>query len=76
MLTRQNSGNYSVRMLDRLDALETKLTQLLERYQAAREDNVRLRQEVLGLENANKTLATRLTETRERLETLYNKIPD
>lgn len=76
MLTHQNSANYSVRMLDRLDALETKLTQLLERYQAARVDNVRLRQEVLGLENANKTLATRLTETRERLETLYNKIPD
>ncbi len=76
MLTRQNSGNYSVRMLDRLDTLETKLTQLLERYQAARADNVRLRQQLLGLENANKTLSARLAETRERLEVLYNKIPD
>lgn len=63
-------------MLEQLDTLESKLTQLLARYHAAREENVRLRQQVVAMENANKLLTDRLAEARERMETLFNKIPD
>jgi hypothetical protein len=63
-------------MLEQLDALEAKLAQLLERYQAAREENVRLRQQAVIMEDTNKVLSDRLTEARERMEILFNKIPD
>ncbi|MBK6744905.1 MAG: hypothetical protein IPG66_18915 [Hydrogenophilales bacterium] len=63
-------------MLEELDTLEAKLAQLLERYHAAREENVRLRQQVVAMENANKVLSDRLVEARGRMETLFNKIPD
>jgi biotin synthase-related radical SAM superfamily protein len=75
-LTRQNSANYSVRMLERLDTLEAKLAQLIERYQATHAENERLRQQAIALENANKLLGERLDEARERLQALYDKIPD
>lgn len=76
MLTRQNYGNYSVRMLDQLDTLEAKLAQLLERYRVALDDNTRLRQRVLSLESDNKALNERLDSARERMQALYDKIPD
>lgn len=59
-----------------LDALESKLTQVLERYHGMREENLRLRQQVVALENAKKQLSDRLGEARGRIETLLNKIPD
>lgn len=59
-----------------LDALESKLTQVLERYHGMREENLRLRQQVVALENAKKQLSDRLGEARARIETLLNKIPD
>lgn len=59
-----------------LDTLETKLAQLLERYQATRGENLRLRQQVVSLENSNKHLNERLDETSSRLEALFNTIPD
>jgi predicted nucleic acid-binding Zn-ribbon protein len=59
-----------------LDALESKLTQVLERYQATSEEGVRLRQQVVVLENANKQLNERLLEARRRLESLLDKVPD
>lgn len=58
------------------DALESKLSQLLERYQATREESVRLRQQVVALESANKQLNERLLEARKRLESLLDKVPD
>ncbi len=63
-------------MLEELDRLEAKFAQLLERHQALRADNFRLRQQVVGLENANKLLTERLAEVRERMEGLYNTLPD
>ncbi|MFN3593585.1 MAG: hypothetical protein ACK4TK_02735 [Thiobacillaceae bacterium] len=63
-------------MLERLNALEDKLNQLLERWQATREENLRLRQQVVALENDNKLLNERLAEARTRLAALYDKIPD
>jgi small-conductance mechanosensitive channel len=59
-----------------LDALEAKLAQMLERYQAMRAENIKLRQQVVSLENTNKRLSERLEEARGRLETLFNKLPD
>ncbi|HNA29960.1 MAG TPA: hypothetical protein PLL19_06670 [Thiobacillaceae bacterium] len=59
-----------------LDTLESKLTQMLERYQTMREENLKLRQQVVTLESANKQLTDRLDEARQRMETLLNRIPD
>lgn len=63
-------------MLDQLEALEGKLALLLERYQAMRDENTRLRQQIVAMENSNKHLSERLNEARGRLETLFQKIPD
>lgn len=59
-----------------LDALESKLTQILERYQSMRGENLHLRQQVVALENSNKHLSERLVEARDRTEALLNKIPE
>lgn len=63
-------------MLEELDSLETKLAQLVTRYQTTREENLRLRQQVLALEDTNKQLTERLGEARSRVETLFNQLPD
>lgn len=76
MLTRENDGNYSADMQAELDTLESKLAQMLERYQNMREETLKLRQQVVALESNNKLLADRLEEARVRMETLFNKIPD
>ncbi len=59
-----------------LDALESKLSQILERYQGTREENLRLRQQLVAAENSNKQLSERLAEARTRVESLISKIPD
>jgi cell division protein ZapB len=59
-----------------LDTLESKLAQMLERYQAMRAETLKLRQQVVVLESNNKQLADRLDEARARMEALLNKIPD
>lgn len=59
-----------------LDALESKLAQMLERLQGMRGENIRLRQQVVALENTNKQLSDRLSEARGRMESLLTKIPD
>jgi cell division protein ZapB len=76
MLTRQNRANYSAAMQAELEALESKIAQLLERYQATRLENLKLRQQVVSLESGNKQLSDRLEEARARMETLLNKLPD
>lgn len=63
-------------MLEQLDDLEGKLSLLLERWQALRQENLRLRQQVVALENDNKLLTERLVEATERVEALYNKLPE
>lgn len=76
LLTGENAGNYSAGMQAELDALESKIAQMLERYQAMRGENLKLRQQVVSLENANKRLSERLDEARGRMESLFNKMPD
>lgn len=63
-------------MLEEMDTLESKLAQLLERHQAMRAENLRLRQQVVAMENTNKLLTERLSEVRGRMETLFSKLPD
>jgi hypothetical protein len=63
-------------MLEQLDTLEGKLAQLVERYAAMRDENARLRQELVAMENANKLLNERCAAAGSRLETLYNSLPD
>jgi regulator of replication initiation timing len=63
-------------MLEEMDALETKIAQLIERHQTMQLENVRLRQQLLAMENANKMLGDRLAEVRGRMETLFDKLPD
>lgn len=75
-MTQQKLANYSAGMLEELDALETKLAQLLERNQSVRAENAKLRQQVVAAENANKLLSERLAEVRRRMEDLSAKLPD
>ncbi len=63
-------------MQEQLDHLESKIAQILERHQAMRQENLRLRQQVVMLENTNKLLSERLAEARGRMETLFNQLPD
>jgi predicted nuclease with TOPRIM domain len=76
LVARVNADNYSAGMQAELDALESKLAQILERYQSVREENLRLRQQMVAMEDANKQLSDRLSEARSRMESLLNKIPD
>ena len=76
VLTRENGGVNSAAMQAELDALEANLTQLLERYQSVRQENMKLRQQLVTQENANRQLSDKLAEARTRLETLFNKLPD
>lgn len=59
-----------------MDALESKIAQILERYQAMREENLRLRQQLVAMENNNKQLTERLGEARSRIETMLTRIPE
>jgi len=63
-------------MLEELDTLEAKLALILERHQALRAENARLRQQVVAAEHANKLLTERLAEVRGRMENLFDKLPD
>ena len=63
-------------MQSELDALEVKLAQVLDRFRAMREENLRLRQQVVSLENTNKQLSERQAEARARMESLLDRIPD
>lgn len=75
-LTRQNAGNYSAGMHAELDALETKLALMLERYQSMRDETLKLRQQVVALESNNKQLGDKLEAASTRLTALLEKIPD
>ena len=48
---------------------------LIERYNAAREENLQLRQRVLAMENTNRQLAERLSQASQRMESLFDRLP-
>jgi cell division protein ZapB len=59
-----------------LDALESKLALLLERYHAMCDETLKLRQQVISLESNNKQMSEKLEQARIRAEALLAKIPD
>lgn len=61
---------------EELDTLEAKVAQLVARYRAMHEDNLRLRQEILAMETTNKRLSERLADVSTRVESLFNRLPD
>jgi predicted nucleic acid-binding Zn-ribbon protein len=62
-------------MLEQLDTLEAKLTQLMAHYRALREESQHLRQRILAMENANRQLSDRLTAASSRMEALFEQLP-
>jgi len=62
-------------MSDPLAGFEQKVAQVVALCDALRADNRRLRERIDTLEDANQTLADRMTTARERLENLIDKLP-
>lgn len=62
-------------MLEQLDTLEAKLTQLMANHRALREESQHLRQRILAMENANRQLSDRLTAASRRMEALFEQLP-
>ncbi len=70
-----NFCNYSTDMDAQLDALETKLGNLLEHCDALRMENQRLRQQIAVANDQNKQLKERAALASLRLESLLVKLP-
>ena len=59
-----------------LSALEQKLAQLVERFEALREDNRELRQQLAARADENVRLAEKLAAAKTRIEALLKIIPE
>jgi cell division protein ZapB len=59
-----------------LDALDDKISQLVQLTQKLRRDNIQLRQQLVSAQNENKRLAEKVTTAKGRLEVLLTQIPD
>ncbi|HEY0267933.1 MAG TPA: hypothetical protein VGC12_01735 [Methyloradius sp.] len=58
-----------------LNALEAKLTQLIELCQSLRAENLQLRQELAQARDDTKQLKSQMTEASARLEALIERLP-
>ena len=59
-----------------LDTLEAKIRQVAELCHTLRQDNIALRQQVLGAQQDNKQLTTRLEAAKTRLQALRDTLPE
>jgi cell division protein ZapB len=59
-----------------LKALEDRVSQLVQLCQRLRTENLRLRQEVAGVQNDNHHLAEKIETAKSRLEHLLEQIPE
>jgi cell division protein ZapB len=59
-----------------LDALEEKLTQLVQRLETLREENRELRQQVATRTDENSRLGEKLSAAKSRIEALLKQIPE
>jgi cell division protein ZapB len=59
-----------------LDVLEEKLSQLLQRLEALREENRELRQQVASRTDENARLGEKLGAAKSRIEALLKQIPE
>ena len=74
-MTKQNFGNYSVRMDAELKALETKIQQFVEVSQRLRAENQQLRQQLASALSQQKRLEEKISSATARLETLLAQMP-
>lgn len=59
-----------------LDTLEAKIRQVAELCHTLRRENIALRQQLLGAQQDNKQLSTRLDAARTRLQALFDTLPE
>jgi cell division protein ZapB len=59
-----------------LKALEDRVSQLVQLCQRLRAENLRLRQEMAGVQNDNHQLAEKIDTAKSRLEHLLEQIPE
>ncbi len=59
-----------------LDTLEAKIRQVAELCHSLRRENIALRQQLLGAQQDNKQLTTRLESAKTRLTALLNTLPE
>ena len=67
---------YSRAMHAELDTLEAKIRQVAELCRVLRHENIALRQQLLGTQQDNKQLTTRLDAAKARLQALLETLPE
>lgn len=75
-MTFHDFHHYSVLMEAELNALDDKITQLVQLCQKLRKDNSELRQQLASALSENKQLAEKVRLAKARLEALLDQIPD
>jgi cell division protein ZapB len=68
--------HYSVPMESEISSLEGKINQLVQLCQRLRKDNNDLRQELAASQSDNKQLSEKISNAKERLETILSRIPE
>ncbi len=76
MIDRPHKPPYSPAMHAELDTLEAKIRQVAELCHALRRENIALRQQLLGTQQDNKQLTTRLDAAKARLQALLETLPE
>ena len=75
-MTNQHFPNYSRRMETELNALESKLTQLIQVSGKLRAENHQLRQELAHALSDNRLCSDKIDSAKERLEKLLSTLPE
>ena len=63
-------------MINQLDALERKITQIVGLHCALRAENVELRQQLAAAESERTEMTERMSAARERIERLVLQLPE
>lgn len=75
-MTKRDFSNYSVAMEAELKVLEDKIVQLVQLNQRLRAENLQVRQQLVSVQNDNKSLSEKMTSAKSRLEALLDQIPE
>lgn len=75
-MTKRDFSNYSVAMEAELKVLEDKIVQLVQLNQRLRAENLHVRQQLVSVQNDNKSLSEKMTSAKSRLEALLDQIPE
>ena len=63
-------------MIKELTTLERKVAEVSALCRALRNENARLRQQMVGIENERRNLAERMQQARTRIEQLVEQLPE